>query len=70
MIQVYANIAVKGTYNYTIANTGGQVMQSGILDIQFTGVYAIPLRSVFATGAYILVLQNETNHLQRTVIKK
>ncbi|MBK7124178.1 MAG: hypothetical protein IPH68_16200 [Chitinophagaceae bacterium] len=69
MIQVYANTAVKGTYNYTIANTGGQVMQSGILDIEYTGVYAIPLRSVLATGAYILVLQNEDNRLQRMVIK-
>ncbi len=69
LIQVYANSAVKGTYNYTIANTGGQVMQSGFLDIPYAGVYAIPLRSVFATGAYILVLQNENNRLQRTVIK-
>jgi len=69
MIQVYANTAVKGTYNYTITNTGGQVMQSGILDIEYTGVYAIPLRSVLATGAYILVLQNEDNRLQRMVIK-
>jgi len=69
-IDLYADAAVKGIYNYTIAGTGGQVMQSGILDIKNAGIYSIHLKSVFATGAYILVVQNETNRLQKTIFKK
>lgn len=69
-IDLYADAAVKGIYNYSIANTAGQVMQSGKLEIKNTGVYSIPLKQVFATGAYILVVQNEMNRLQKTIIKK
>ena len=68
-IDLYADAAVKGVYTYTIAGTSGQLMQSGVLDIKNTGIYSINLRSVFAKGAYILVVQNETNRLQKTIIK-
>ena len=68
-IDLYADAAVKGVYTYTIASTSGQLMQSGLLDIKNTGIYSIHLRSVFAKGAYILVVQNETNRLQKTIIK-
>jgi hypothetical protein len=69
-IDLYADAAVKGMYNYTITSTDGQVMQSGILDIKNAGIYSIHLKSVFAAGAYILVVQNETNRLQKTIFKK
>lgn len=69
-IDIYANASVKGVYNYTIAGTSGQVMQSGILDIKYGGIYSIHLRPVFSPGAYILLVKNETNILQKTIIKK
>ncbi len=69
-IDLYADAAVKGIYNYTIANTAGQVMQSGKLEIKNTGIYSIPLKPLFARGAYILVIQNEDTRLQKTIIKK
>lgn len=68
-IDLYADVAVKGVYNYTIVSMDGQVMQSGKLEIKNTGIYAIPFKSVLAAGAYILVVQNETNRLQKTIIK-
>ncbi len=69
-IDIYADADVKGIYNYTIANTAGQVMQSGKLEIKNTGIYPIPLKPMFTTGTYILVVQNEFNRLQKTIIKK
>jgi hypothetical protein len=69
-IDLYADATVKGIYNYSITGTGGQVMQSGILDIKYAGIYSIHLKSVFAAGAYILLIQNETNRLQKTIYKK
>ena len=69
-INLYAGAAAKGLYNYTITNTGGQVMQWGTLDIKNAGIYSIYLKPVIATGAYILLLQNETNRLQTVIIKK
>lgn len=69
-IELYASAGIKGSYNYSIANTAGQVMQTGILDIKTAGIYSIYLKPLFAAGAYILVVQNETNHLQKMIIKK
>jgi hypothetical protein len=69
-IEVYADAAVKGIYNYTIANTDGQVMQSGILEIKFAGVVSIKLNPVFAPGVYVLDLKNEMHRLQKTILKK
>jgi len=69
-IDLYASASAKGLYNYSITNTGGQVMQSGILDIKNAGAYSIYLKPFIAAGAYILVVQNETNKLQKIIIKK
>ena len=56
-------------YNYTLTDMNGQLMQSGMLDIKYAGVQSIKLKSVFAPGAYILVVKNEANSLQKTIIK-
>ncbi len=69
-IEIYAAASVKGMYKYTIANTDGQVMQSGMLEIKYGGVQSIKLKPVFAPGAYILVVKNKENKLQKTIIKK
>jgi len=69
-IDLYADADVTGVYNYTIANTSGQIMQQGTLDIKHAGVHAIYLKPVFAPGTYILVVQNDVNRLQKTIIKK
>ncbi len=69
-IDLYASASIKGLYNYTITNTAGQVMQSGTLDIKNAGTWSIYLRPYFASGAYILVVQNETNRLQKMIMKK
>ena len=69
-IDLYAGAALKGLYNYSIVNTAGQLMQSGTLDIKNAGTYSIYLNPTIIAGAYILVVQNETNKLQKMVIKK
>lgn len=69
-IELYAAAAIKGIYNYSITNTAGQVMQSGILDIKNAGIYSIHLKPFFVAGAYILIVQNGTNRLQKMIIKK
>lgn len=69
-IDLYAGAGIKGTYNYTIVNTGGQVMQAGTLDIRNAGVHSIYLKSTIAAGVYALLAQNETNKLQKMIIKK
>jgi len=69
-IDLYASAAIKGMYNYSIANTGGQIVQSGTVDIKNAGTYTIYLRPYLAAGAYILIVQNETNRLQKMIIKK
>jgi hypothetical protein len=69
-IDIYAGTAIKGLYNYTIVNTGGQVMQAGTLDIRNAGTYSIYLKPVIAAGAYVLLVQNEVNKLQKMIIKK
>jgi len=69
-ITLYAGVAIKGSYNYTIVSTSGQVMQAGTLDIKNAGTYSIYLKPTIAAGAYILLVQNETNRLQKMIIKK
>ncbi len=68
-IEIYVAAALKGMYNYTLTDMNGQLMQSGMLDIKYAGVQSIKLKSVFAPGAYILVVKNEANSLQKTIIK-
>jgi hypothetical protein len=69
-IDLYAGAAIKGLYNYTIVNTAGQVVQAGTLDIKNAGSYSIYFKQTIVAGAYILVVQNETNKLQKMIIKK
>jgi hypothetical protein len=69
-IDIYAGAAVAGLYRYTIASVGGQIIQFGMLDIKYRGVYSIKLQSMLAGGAYILIVQNGTNMLQRMILKK
>jgi len=69
-ITLYAGSAIKGLYNYTIVNTAGQLMQAGTVDIKNAGTYSIYLKTTITPGAYVLVVQNETNRLQKMIIKK
>jgi hypothetical protein len=69
-IDLYAGASVKGQYNYSITNTSGQVVQSGRLDVKSAGYYSIYIKPAIAAGAYMLVVQNETNRLQKMIIKK
>jgi len=69
-IEIYAGASVKGTYNYTITNTAGQLMQSGTMDIPYSGIHSINLKPVFTPGTYFLLMKNGKNSLQKTIIKK
>jgi hypothetical protein len=69
-IDIYAGDLVKGTYNYTIANTAGQVVQSGKLDIKTQGVYTINLQAYLSKGMYMLVVRNADNILQKSILKE
>ena len=69
-IDIYASDAVTGIYNYTITNTAGQIMQTGMLDIKYGGTYFIKLKPVFSSGAYLLVVRNTEHILQKIILKK
>jgi len=69
-IEIYAGASAKGAYTYTITNAAGQLMQSGSIDIPYSGIHSINLKPVFAPGSYLLLLRNEKNNLQKMIIKK
>jgi hypothetical protein len=69
-IDVYAGAAIKGLYNYTIVNTGGQVIQAGALEIRNAGTYSIYLKPGITAGVYVFVIKNETSQLQKMIIKR
>lgn len=68
-INFFAGDLLKGKYNYTLANTAGQIVQSGEINIGVQGVYNIAIKPSLASGAYILVLRNSENVLQKTILK-
>ncbi len=69
-IDLFADDAYKGTYQYTIVNSAGQQYQSGVLNIVNAGIQRIGLQSTFSPGAYILTLKNATHSLQKMILKK
>ncbi|MBL7701638.1 MAG: hypothetical protein JNM14_05280 [Ferruginibacter sp.] len=69
-IELYAGNALKGLYNYTVTNTAGQLVQAGTLDIKNAGSYSIYLKPTITAGAYVLLVQNESNRLQKMIIKR
>lgn len=69
-IEIYAGTPATGTYNYSITAVNGQVMQAGTLDINQPGTYSIKLQSLFASGSYMLLMQNKDTRLQKMIIKK
>jgi len=69
-IDIYAGDQLKGTYQYSIANSAGQVVQTGTLDIKGQGVYTINLQSFLANGVYMLSVRNAANSLQKSILKQ
>jgi hypothetical protein len=69
-IDIYASDLVKGQYNYTIANTAGQIIQTGTLDIRTQGVYSIKLPAYLSSGVYMLIVRNADNILQKSILKE
>jgi Secretion system C-terminal sorting domain len=69
-IDIYAGDLVKGTYQYSIANNAGQIVQSSKLDIKGQGIYTINLQSFLATGVYMLSVRNGENSLQKSILKQ
>lgn len=69
-IEVYASSGATGLYNYSIVAANGQVMQTGTLDIAQPGIHSIRLRSLFAAGSYVLVMNSKNISMQQLIIKK
>jgi hypothetical protein len=69
-IDIYAGDIYKGTYTYSIANSAGQIVQSGKLNITNPGIQTIALRSRLSTGIYMLVVRNAENVLQKIILKE
>jgi len=69
-IDIYAGSQVKGSYTYSIANSAGQVVQSGVLDIRNEGVQTIKLQTFLPTGVYMLLVRNADNTLQKSILKQ
>ena len=69
-IDIYAAANLKGTYNYTLANSTGQVVQSGVLSIQYEGIHTIQLQTYLPKGIYMLLLHDENNVLQKSILKE
>jgi hypothetical protein len=69
-VDIYAGDGVKGTYQYSIANNAGQIVQTGTLDIKAQGVYTIHLQSFLSSGLYLLSVRNAENSLQKSILKQ
>ncbi|NOT93099.1 hypothetical protein [Ferruginibacter sp.] len=69
-IDIYAAANLKGTYNYTLANSTGQVVQSGVLSVPYEGIHTIQLQTYLPKGIYVLLLRNEQNVLQKNILKE
>ncbi|MBL0358345.1 MAG: hypothetical protein IPP72_16395 [Chitinophagaceae bacterium] len=69
-IDIYASDQAAGQYWYSIISTSGQVMQSGSLEVKYSGVYSIPLRSTLSAGVYCIQMQSEVSSLKQLIIKK
>ena len=69
-IDIYAGSSFKGTYSYTLTNSGGQIMQSGTIAIITEGVQQVKLRPYLATGIYVLTLRNADHLLQKNILKE
>jgi hypothetical protein len=68
-IEIYAGSQFKGKYTYTLTNSSGQIMQSGIVNITAEGIYTVNLQAYISKGIYRLVLQNEEHQLQKNILK-
>ncbi len=69
-IDIYAGDIIKGIYNYTIVNNAGQVVQSGTLDIKYSGIHTIKLKAYLPSGIYMVVVRNAANILQKNILKE
>jgi len=69
-IDIYAGNLIKGKYNYTIANNAGQVVQLGVLDINYEGIHSIKLQNYLPPGIYMLVVSNAENVLKKSILKE
>jgi hypothetical protein len=69
-VAIYASANLKGSYNYTLANSSGQVVQSGVLSIPYAGIHTIALQTNLPKGIYLLLLHNEQNVLQKSILKE
>jgi hypothetical protein len=69
-IEIYAGSTFKGTYSYTLTNSGGQIMQSGTIAITTEGVQQLKLKPYITTGIYALTLRNADHLLQKNILKE
>jgi hypothetical protein len=69
-IDIYASVNLNGSYNYSLANSRGQVVQSGVLNVTHEGIYSIKLQVYLPKGIYMLLLHSEQNILQKSILKE
>lgn len=69
-VDMYASDNLKGKYNFTIANSAGQIVQSGVIDIRYAGIHSIKLETYLSAGVYMLQLRNDDNILQKSILKE
>jgi hypothetical protein len=69
-IDLFVSDQLKGKYNYTISSNNGQLVQTGEININAQGVYTINLKPGLSKGMYVLVLRNNQNVLQKTILKE
>jgi hypothetical protein len=68
-IDFYAAQAYTGNYMYTITVAAGQVVQTGVVDVNAPGIYSLPLQHTISSGTYILRLKSARHTLQKTILK-
>lgn len=69
-VDMYVSDNLKGKYNFTIANSAGQIVQSGVIDIKYAGIHSIKLQTYLSAGVYMLQLRNDDNILQKSILKE
>lgn len=62
-----AGSSYKGSYQYTLINAAGQLMQSGKIDIKDAGIVSIPLSSKIANGICYLRVFNQAHQLSEKI---
>jgi hypothetical protein len=69
-IYLSCSVSYKGMYQYELFNTGGQLIQSGTLNMNGVDIVTIPLAMKTVPGIYLLNIRNEARRFAKRIMIK